>query len=398
MFISEAKVKDLDSLSWFVYEGDKVVRIGTTGEHNQKHALVIRPKDTVGLKKATRGSGAGNYQVVLGSAVHVLFRNVPAAKIDKLEFTKFRGKNPEHAVLPEGRKRTSRVRIQEKQPRDKQSDDYYKPDAAVRETSTYDKENYQWRKVVHAGTAIKSLKQGRSKYTLQEGDVIGVRYMTKARGGFVILPNDLRVNISHDTYEAIVGTTRILPSSRQQRGLVVIADVAKTMPKQTRIRKAKAERPEDTPVEKSNEKTARRALADIKHKPILHVPKDTPKNPTPDFDDDEDTDEEEPPVIESHTPAKVLKVGMVVQSSKVPDNEFVVVNAETNNGFTEFSLYSPKQKTVRKFRLRENLDMSSYKSIALKGTATASELAAGKRAYTKAVKDKKFAVGSIHDK
>jgi hypothetical protein len=52
---------------------------------------------------------------------------------------------------------------------------------------------------------------------------------------------------------------------------------------------------------------------------------------------------------------------------------------------------------VRKLRLSDDIDMANYKSVILLGEASKSDLAAGKRAYNRSVKDKKFTIGSIHD-
>lgn len=405
MLIAEAaKVKDLDTLTWFQFSGPKAIKLGVDKQFNQKHPLRVQPGELVGLKKATRGPGAGNYQVVLGHATHVTFRNVPQKMLDKLEpyMKPFKGKLPEHGSLEEGQKRTRKIRIREATTGDKLTDDYYKPTGTVREHSTYDRENYQWRKVTAAGVGIKSLKQGRSKYTLQPDDIIGLRYMTKARGGMIILPNMQRVNIDHATYEQIVnGHSRILPSSKQQKGLVLMAEVKATLPKQTRIRKAK-EKPEEKliPRESPQSRITTRIGGDVKRHGVTDIP-------DVDFDDDEDDElENDIPDIEddvpeipvAHQPIAMLKVGTQIASTKRVDNRFIVVNAKEENGFTEFSLYSPTKKDVRKLRLSDDTDMSQYKSVQiLSDKPSPADVAAGKRAYNKAVKDKKFTVGSIHD-
>jgi hypothetical protein len=394
LMIAEAKVKDLATMSWFTYTGDKAIRLGTDKQFNQKHPLVVRPGELVGLKKAARGPGAGNYQVVLGHAVHVLFRNVTQKMIDKIEdkLKPYKGKPPEHGQLNEGQKRTSKVRIRDKEVADKLTADLYRPEGPVRENTTYNRENYQWRKVVHAGVAVKSLKQGRSKYSTQEGDAVGMRYMTKARGGFIILPNMQRVNIDHDTYMKLIESTRILPSSKQQKGIVILSDVKATLPKETRNRKKKEPEP-DVRIQRGEpeNKLARRVQRDIKGFTHDHDIPDT------DIEDDELEDDETPPVPEAHQPAKVIKVGSLLQSAKRPDNKFAVVNAEAHETYTEFSLYNLRTKDVRKLRLSNDTDMSTFKSVNVLGDVTKSELAAGKRAFNKAVKEKKFTIGSIHD-
>lgn len=400
-WIAEAKVKDLATMSWFTFNGAKAVKLGTDKQFNQKHPLVVRPGEVVGLKKAARGPGAGNYQVVLSHAVHVLFRNVPQKMIDKLvdNLKPYKGKLPEHGQLEETQKRIKKVRIREKEASDKMADELFRPVGPVRETTTYNRENYQWRKVVHAGVPVKSLKQGRSKYTTQEGEAVGMRYLTKARGGFIILPNMQRVNIDHDTYMKLVESTRIMPSSKQQKGLVILADVKATLPKETRVRKQKEPEPDVRegrgPME---ERHARRLGNDIKkdHQVSSHPEPDDDV----DLDDDEDDDLEDDVVSdvpESHQPAQVLKVGSLVQSAKRADNKFIVVDSVSHDSYTEFSLYGLQKKDIRKLRLSNDIDMANYKSVVMLGDAEKADLAAGKRANNRAVKEKKFTIGSIHD-
>lgn len=405
---AEAAVKDLESMTWYTFNGPKPVKLGIDKQFNQKHPLVVRPGELVALKTATRGPGVGNYRVVLGHAIHVLFRNVPQKMIDKIanDLKKYKGKIPTHDVVPEGevKRRATKIRIRDRVESDKQTDDLFKPTGTVRETSTYNRENYQWRKVIHGGVPVKSLKQGRSKYSTQPDEVIGLRYMTKARGGFVILPNDQRVNIDHDTYMKLVESTRILPTSKQQKGLVIVADIKATMPKQTRVRKPKEPEPDvrDTiKPETAAQRLARRLGHDVKKTGSLSPHADAPDA---EWDDDEDDaevaeipDDAGSTVPESKQPASVLKVGLLIQSAKRPENKFVVVDSTVNNDYTEFALYGLVKKDVRKMRIVNDQDMTKYRSVAVVGEASKSEMAAGKRALNGAVKNKKFTVGSIHD-
>ena len=90
-------------------------------------------------------------------------------------------------------------------------------------------------------------------------------------------------------------------------------------------------------------------------------------------------------------------MGLLIQSAKRPENKFVVVDSTVNNDYTEFALYGLVKKDVRKMRIVNDQDMTKYRSVAVVGEASKSEMAAGKRALNGAVKNKKFTVGSIHD-
>lgn len=398
MWVAESKVKDLSSLQWFVYDGKVPVRLGRDKEFNQKHPAIVMPGELVGLKKAARGPGAGNYQLVLGRALHVLFRNVPLKQIEKLGKLKpHRGKTPEHSQVLEGRKRTTRVTIREKATSDKLKDDLYKPNEAVRETSRYDREHYQWRKVTKPGVSIKSLKQGRSKYKTQEDDVIGLRYLTKARGGFVILPDDQRVNISHDTYMELVGSARILPTSRQRKGIVILADVKANLPKQTRVRKSR-EPVEPSIIRPASGVKTRNPKTKYGIKPDdLHD-----EGVIGDFEDDELDDAPEAPetpkVPEAHTPSKQLKVGSVIQSARRDENQFVVVESKDYDSYTEFSLFRLRDGVCMKLRLPNNTDLTRSSSIIILEPASPAIMSEAKKEMAKAVKEKSFTFGTIHDK
>lgn len=406
MFIAEAKIKDLDTLTWYTFTGLRAVTLGSANQFNQRHTLQIKPQNIVGFKKVTRGPGAGNYQVVLGHAPHVLFRNVPYANIEKLSdrLEKYKGKNPTHPELDSSRKRASRVVIEERSKSDKQKDPFYKPNGTINERTSYDRENYQWRKVV-SDKAIKvvTLKQGRSRTTISEGDVIGLRYMTKARGGFILLPTGARINISHDSFEDIVNNTRILPSARQQRGIVLVADVKAVIGKQDRVRIAKDDgilaikqkKATPSPLELAKQ----RLLRDAKKK--AYKPEEVEDDFEDDFDEDDDGMDDVPddkPTTEhqAHTPT-TLKVGSVIRSGRRTDNTFIVANVKEVGSYSEYALYNPETTHVQLVRFNNNVDLSRVRDLVILEDAPAGERAAAMRAFHKAQLERKFAQGTIHD-
>lgn len=419
MFIAEAKIKDLDSLTWFTFVGARAVTLGSANQFNQRHTLQIKPQNIIGFKKVARGPGAGNYQVVLGHAPHVLFRNVPFNMIEKLQdrLEKYKGKNPTHPELDAGRKRAPRVVIEERIKSDKQKDDFYKPNGTINERTSYDRENYQWRKVIsNKPIKIVTLKQGRSRSSIAEGDVIGLRYMTKARGGFIILPTGARVNISHDNFEEIVNSTRILPASRQQRGIVLVADVKSVLGKQDRIRKA-AE-PDAANADKKDDKklspielAKQRLLREAKKKAFVPEPQEDLEDDFEDDEDDEDAEDDVPATSpkntqteqpdaetkhESHTPS-ILKVGSTIRSGRRTSNTFIVANVKDYGGYSEYALYNPETTHVTLVRFNNNIDLSRVRDLIILEDAPAGERAAAIRAYNKAAKLRKFSSGTIHD-
>lgn len=396
MFLAEAA--KLEEMSWFIYNGKKAVTLGNPQQFNQRHTLTIKPNALIGLKQAVRGPGAGNYQVVLAEAPHVLFRNVPYDRIQKLsqKMEKHKGPKPVKAV-PEGRKRAVRVTIKEKSTSDKLKDDLFKPTGTINERTVYDKENYQWRKVVSkTPIRIVTLKQGRSRSSISEGDIVGVRYMTKARGGFVILPNGLRVNISHDSYMEIVNNARILPARQQQKGIVLISEVKSVTGKLDRIRKPKEETEDElrTPLRLSRDKANAKLLRDAKKHAYHHVDDD--------FEDDEPSERQpDAEVTKKHAPVahtpQSLEVGSVIRSGRVTKNLFIVANIEDKGAYNELSLYNPETQKVQQVRMNKDVDLTRIRDLMIMEKATPSERAAAIRAYTRAAKTRSFVTNTIHD-
>lgn len=391
MYLAYAKAKDLKEFTWYTFEGPRKVQLGMDKEYNQRHPLVVQPSELFGVKRVARGAGAGNYQIVLGVALHVLFRNVPMSQIKRVEkyLKPYKGKTPEHNQVLDS-KRSKKVSIREKESSDKQKDEFFKPAGTIRETASYSRENYQWRKLKVPRTLIKSLKQGKSKGQLQEGEVFGLRYMTKTRGGFIIMPDDQRVNIDHNTYTALVTGSRILPTSQQQKGIVLLSEIKAKIPKQTRNRKPK----EENIVPRSGVAENKRINRDIKRDISLDV------SDVGDFEDDEVPDHRAPALSQlpkSHTPMFVLKEGKIIRSAKNPSNEYVISGSKDYGDYTEFSVYNVDTEETKLLRIPNNTDMSRQKIVSILGQADRLLHAQAKRALHKAVKDNKFTVGTIHD-
>jgi hypothetical protein len=209
---------------------------------NSQHALNVQKGDLIGLKKTARGPTAGQYQVVLEKYPHIIFRSVRKEAVEE-HLSKFKPYDGIPAKPEKTGQRHARVKVKGADAHDKQTALKYKPEKLPKEEGQYDKANYQWREVVHGPIPIATMHHKKTRTALKKGDIIGVRFWTPARGGFIIMPSGERVNISETTYESVTSGATILPSARQQVGIVVLTDIAHQLPKRSRITKVKPEKP-----------------------------------------------------------------------------------------------------------------------------------------------------------
>lgn len=377
--ISSAALKDF---TWYT-QGAKKKSIGGRNEYNARHPLVIEAGDVFGVKKTLRGPSAGDYQLVLGKAPHVIFRAVPAKKVDAVikEAKPYKGSNPEKAAGV----RAKKVTLVEKEGPNKQRDTFYKPRGTIVEKTTFDRDNYQWRLLVTPKKInVKTLKQGRVRGSVKDKDVIGLRYLTPAKGGYVIMPNDMRTNISHELYEELVGASRILPPARQQKGIIIAEDVKKTVGKQDRTIK----RDEEGNVVRKVKKVKASDVEDAKARLLRGAKRSAYKgNNDEDFDDvPEERDDIAETNVQAHTPT-ALHVGSTIRSGRNTSNIFIVADVSPKGTYSEYALYNPETTKVAVIKLENATDFTRTPDIAILEKATPSETAAAIRAFNKYVKE-----------
>lgn len=225
-----ASQADFSQFEWYSNSGADI-----TLDYGDKH-LVAEKDDLIGLRASTSNASRGTYQVVLAKYPQIIFRSVKQHTIDGFSkhLKKFKG-IPEKPAKTGQRQRKITHAISDSIDKDKQKAQFYRSPRSPRESGSYDKEDYQWRKIVHAGIAVETKHIGVRKAELHKGDVIGMRYLRKSHGGYIIMPNAERVMISHDLYEKITLNSDILPRSEQERGIVDIKEVRATLPKGRRV-------------------------------------------------------------------------------------------------------------------------------------------------------------------
>lgn len=215
---------NLEDFDWYVFHGEKTTNLKG---YNQRHTLTLSKGDVYGVRSSRL---VGKYQAVKRDMSHVLFRNIPEASIDKLldKSKKYRGAQIVHPSN-EGRKRAAKVSIKsiEAKMPNRLVDEYFSP-KNITERTSYDRQDYQWRKVSQQ-VKIVTKKMGKARKPVEAGDMIGMRFVTTAKGGYIIMPNQERVNIPTEVYKAIVESSRILPRTEQLHGTVDMLAIKDTI-------------------------------------------------------------------------------------------------------------------------------------------------------------------------
>lgn len=202
-----------------VYDGKLPIR---QAGYNQRHTLVLQNGDLYGFR-ATR---LKKYQVIKGDHPEIPFRNIPPENFKKFfdKSVAYKGKIPTKREIEEGFVRRSRVPTKPEDDRTKPNrltDEWFRPSKQfLNEAREIDCGNYQWREVLKP-VQLFSKKQQKVKGTLRTGATVGMRYETPAKGGYIIV-DDERIHISHELYETIIESTRILPQPKQRFDIIVL--------------------------------------------------------------------------------------------------------------------------------------------------------------------------------
>jgi hypothetical protein len=218
MFVIECANIDPDDFTWLVFKRATSLKTSPK-KFNQRHTLILTKGDLFGVRKTRKGS----FQLVKADSLHVLFRAIPDATYNNIlkNSKEHTGPTPSDQDVDEGFTRKKRVDTKEKSSSNKMKDDYYKAHkefGKILETSSIDFKHYQWRKLSSGSIKLTSKKAGKVQTVLRTGDVVGVRYKTPARGGYIIYDDDKRVHIEATLYDDIIKHSRVLPESEQRSG------------------------------------------------------------------------------------------------------------------------------------------------------------------------------------
>lgn len=235
-FIALAADIDPDDFAWLVFTRSTKMRL--TG-YNQRHSLTLEKGDIFGVRR-TRSN---TYQLVKSDQLHVLYRNIPVSTHERIlkHSIAYKGEPITMQEVEEGFTRRRRVATREKAVANKRTDDFYRAPGKIVEKFELDLADYQWRRVSKT-VKVLTKKQGRVKTILRPQDIVGVRYMTAAKGGYVVVDGNVRVHVSHENYSEIIHSAKILPASQQRDDIVDLETGT------TRSRKAEPKKVERRPV------------------------------------------------------------------------------------------------------------------------------------------------------
>lgn len=365
--------------------------------------VTVEPDDLVGFRKATRGPTAGAYQVVLAKYPQKIYRSIKQQQIDKFidQFKEYKGipdapkkTGARHSYMSKGRLTNDRLESQ-----------FYSSPNKPKETESYDRDDYQWRKVEHA-TAVTTKHYGTTRSGLKVGDVVGLRYLRKSHGGYIVMPNGERVAISHELYEQITNNTDILPRAQQLTGIVSFSDLEQTLPKRAPARRIKIPvkpKHKDEERKTGESETAKHAkrnaplvtmfnyqdieeqvdFEDEEEEDLLNpqedfIDEDTVNNgeePSITDLDDEDFDEEEDPEMDFHKDEEVDEDGEKIEDETAvlaeegltlisrDNSKWVIVSIEEQGMSDSLALYNPDTNAMRHYKIHAGEDLRNVKSV-----------------------------------
>lgn len=355
-------------------------------ELDAKHPLQVAEDDLIGLNKATRGPTSGKYQVVLAKYPQLIFRSIDPAKV-----AKFEKKLKTYAGVPEkpkktGQRQTRLVRSHIGRD-DKLSAQFFKAPSKPTEHSGYDKDDYQWRKLIRPMT-ITTRHLGKSRATLQVGEVIGLRYLRKSHGGYIIMPNEERIMIDHELYEKITLDSDILPAAQQLKGLVAWDELAAKLPK-ARVRPKKYKVPMTPPV--GGTESSSPSMTDQINKPLVSEFDyedvdfefdDDEELDEPEFEEDDDTvntpEDDHEDDIAFDDDGEEVETGVMAQEGLTLVSkggiEWVIVAIEEAGMKDDLLLYNEEREEVRHYGVPAGEDLSTLKHVTVGKTVRGQKL------------------------
>lgn len=318
MMISLSAEHDLNDFDWYTFNGDKRV---TMKGHNQRHDFKLEKGDVFGVRSTRQ---LGKMQAVKRDMTHVLFRNIEESKLDKvIEKSKaYRGPAVKHPEL-EGRKRAPKVAIKSTEIKipNRLTDDFFTPKNVVERTS-YNRQDYQWRKASKQ-LRILTKKMGKARKPLELGDLVGMRFVTVAKGGYIIMPNQERVNIPTEVYKEIVENSRILPRAEQLSGEINMLDIKdQILAERPEGRRATIKRRVGGAAGGNSMNNLRRRLA---NDPLLG--------------DDEHDDFEDETDTEAELLREMLSPGSIIKISRARDRRVMVYRMKVDEKKHQMSMY-----------------------------------------------------------
>lgn len=389
MIAIAAEPADFAQFEWYSNNGPSWV----FDPGGDKHAMKVDRDDLIGLKKTVSGPTAGRYQVILAKYPHLIFRSIKPEIIEK-RLPKFVKTNSVPAKPDKTGQRAQRVKIKGADAHDKQTALKYKPEKLPKEVGQYDKADYQWREVMNGPIPISTMHHKKTRQSLQKGDIVGVRFWTSARGGFILMPSGERVNISEATYENVTSGATILPSARQQKGIVVLTDIAHQLPKRARMVKPKPQALEkelewedDEDTEHSTKLQGKRGKGFLdQHKDIVSDfdYKDDDDEDEWETDDDfdefeeddeeetEETDSEENVNTEDDDDIQYAEEGMILQMAN--GKQLVIIGIEEKDVSDMLYLFDRELDNIRTAPIPTGADMRKLPRVKLMGHISQAEL------------------------
>lgn len=194
-----------DDYEWMTYTSDKSLHFGKPDRRrNRKHDLNLVKGDVFGIRQ-TRVRDS--WYLVRADSMHVIFK-MKQADIDLIDKRSKPTKAPGKLTGKVERKR----KVSDQQRFKKRGV------SALREKVQIDKSNYQWRKIIEGPVSLRSPKGKEKAASFNTNEVIGLRFVNAAKGGFLVTERGVRMRVNAKTYDEVVDKSFILEP--QPRGLI----------------------------------------------------------------------------------------------------------------------------------------------------------------------------------
>lgn len=245
---------DPKDYTWYEYTGTRALKFEHPDrKRNRRHDLVLVKNDVFGIREKR----TGGWNLVKADMMHIVFKmfDYDMDIIDKR--SRVTKKIPKKQSGTPGRSRTRKMG-------DIGTRFKKRGVSATREKTQINKSDYQWRTMIDGGVELRS-PMNKPKFKLAKGQVVGLRFVNAAKGGFVVTEKGIRTRVSMKSFDEVMMASSIL--ERQPKGTIDIdteelrkekirhektKKSATTQPKSKRTRKPKDETVEVGEVKRSS--------------------------------------------------------------------------------------------------------------------------------------------------
>ena len=212
---------------WHEYTGRTAMRFEHPNrKRNRKHDLVLTKGDVFGLREKR----TGGWNLVKADLMHVVFKMTDDDMDLIFDRSKIARRVPKKQTGTPGRTRTKTGTVGTRFKK--------RGVSATREKTQINRADYQWRAVINDSPIEVRTPANKPKFELKKGQIVGLRFVNAAKGGFIVLENGIKSRVSTRSYDDISIGSYVL--DKQPKGTIDI-DSEELRKEKIRAEKAKKE-------------------------------------------------------------------------------------------------------------------------------------------------------------